>query len=78
MTDEQWQSGLELKLHGARRVTILAWEAPKATKGSVVLISGSAALSQTWVRGSCDDQCGHHRAGQGFFRTRHQGQHPGE
>jgi 3-oxoacyl-[acyl-carrier protein] reductase len=44
MTDEQWQSGLELKLHGARRVTILAWEALKATKGSVVLISGSAAL----------------------------------
>jgi 3-oxoacyl-[acyl-carrier protein] reductase len=44
MTDEQWHSGLELKLHGARRVTILAWEALKVTKGSVVLISGSAAL----------------------------------
>jgi NAD(P)-dependent dehydrogenase (short-subunit alcohol dehydrogenase family) len=44
MTDEQWQSGLELKLHGARRLTILAWEALKASKGSVVLISGSAAL----------------------------------
>ncbi len=44
MTDEQWHGGLELKLHGARRVTILAWEALKATKGSVVLISGSAAL----------------------------------
>src|SRR5882757_2652416 len=44
MTDEQWQAGLELKLHGARRLTILAWEALKASKGSVVLISGSAAL----------------------------------
>jgi 3-oxoacyl-[acyl-carrier protein] reductase len=44
MTDEQWQGGLELKLHGARRLTILAWEALKASKGSVVLISGSAAL----------------------------------
>jgi NAD(P)-dependent dehydrogenase (short-subunit alcohol dehydrogenase family) len=44
MTDEQWQSGIELKLHGARRLTILAWEALKASKGSVVLISGSAAL----------------------------------
>jgi 3-oxoacyl-[acyl-carrier protein] reductase len=44
MTDEQWRSGLELKLHGARRLTILAWEALKASKGSVVLISGSAAL----------------------------------
>jgi 3-oxoacyl-[acyl-carrier protein] reductase len=44
MTDEQWQDGMELKLHGARRLTILAWEALKASKGSVVLISGSAAL----------------------------------
>ncbi len=44
MTDEQWQGGLELKLHGARRLTILAWEALKTSKGSVVLISGSAAL----------------------------------
>ena len=44
MTDEQWRAGLELKLHGARRLTILAWEALKAAKGSVVLISGSAAL----------------------------------
>jgi len=44
MTDEQWRAGLELKLHGARRLTILAWEALKASKGSVILISGSAAL----------------------------------
>jgi 3-oxoacyl-[acyl-carrier protein] reductase len=32
MTDEQWQAGLDLKLHGARRLTILAWEALKASK----------------------------------------------
>src|SRR4029077_8173639 len=44
MTDEQWRAGLELKVHGERRLTILAWEALKASKGSVVLISGSAAL----------------------------------
>jgi 3-oxoacyl-[acyl-carrier protein] reductase len=44
MTDEQWQAGLELKLHGARRLTILAWEALKASEGSVVPISVSAAL----------------------------------
>jgi 3-oxoacyl-[acyl-carrier protein] reductase len=44
MTDEQWRDGLELKLRGARRLTILAWEALKASKGSVVLISGSVAL----------------------------------
>jgi 3-oxoacyl-[acyl-carrier protein] reductase len=44
MTDEQWQAGMELKLHGARRLTVRAWEALKASKGSVVLMSGSAAL----------------------------------
>ncbi len=44
MTDEQWQDGLELKLHGARRLTTLAWDALKVSQGSVVLISGSAAL----------------------------------
>jgi 3-oxoacyl-[acyl-carrier protein] reductase len=44
MTDEQWYGGMELKLHGARRLTIRAWDALKATKGSVVFMSGSAAL----------------------------------
>ena len=27
MTDEQWEAGLALKLHGARRLTIAAWPA---------------------------------------------------
>jgi 3-oxoacyl-[acyl-carrier protein] reductase len=44
MTDAQWEDGLALKLHGARRLTIQAWDALKASSGSVVLISGSAAL----------------------------------
>ena len=44
MTDEQWRAGMELKLHGARRVTMRAWEALKKAKGSVVFMSGSAAL----------------------------------
>ena len=44
MTDEQWKAGLELKLHGARRLTIRAWGALKQAKGSVVFMSGSAAL----------------------------------
>jgi 3-oxoacyl-[acyl-carrier protein] reductase len=44
MTDVQWEDGLALKLHGARRLTIRAWDALKASNGSVVLISGSAAL----------------------------------
>jgi 3-oxoacyl-[acyl-carrier protein] reductase len=44
MTDAQWDDGMALKLHGARRLTIEAWDALKAANGSVVLISGSAAL----------------------------------
>ncbi|TXH33095.1 MAG: SDR family oxidoreductase [Rhodospirillaceae bacterium] len=44
MTDEQWQDGLELKLHGARRLTLAAWPALRAARGSVVLISGNSAV----------------------------------
>jgi NAD(P)-dependent dehydrogenase (short-subunit alcohol dehydrogenase family) len=44
MTDAQWEGGLALKLHGARRLTIAAWPALKAAKGSVVLMSGNSAL----------------------------------
>ncbi len=44
MTDEQWNAGMELKLHGARRLTIRAWEALKQSQGSVVFMSGSASL----------------------------------
>src|SRR5262249_19262002 len=44
MTDAQWEGGLALKLHGARRLTVAAWPALKAAKGSVVLMSGNSAL----------------------------------
>ena len=44
MTDEQWYAGMELKFHGARRLTIRAWDGLRASKGSVVFMSGSAAL----------------------------------
>jgi 3-oxoacyl-[acyl-carrier protein] reductase len=44
MTDAQWDDGLELKLHGARRLTMRAWDALKTSSGAVVFISGSAAL----------------------------------
>ncbi len=43
MTDAQWDSGMALKFHGARRLTLRAWEALKLAKGSVVFISGTAA-----------------------------------
>ncbi|HTX33770.1 MAG TPA: SDR family oxidoreductase [Bryobacteraceae bacterium] len=44
MSDAQWDDGMALKLHGARRLTVRAWEALKTSRGAVVLISGSAAL----------------------------------
>jgi NAD(P)-dependent dehydrogenase (short-subunit alcohol dehydrogenase family) len=44
MTDAQWEGGLALKLHGARRLTVAAWPALKATKGSVVFMSGNSAV----------------------------------
>ncbi len=45
MSDAQWDDGLALKFHGARRLTLRAWEALKAHRGSVVFISGNAAES---------------------------------
>ena len=44
MTDEQWERGLALKLHGARRLTIAAWPALKSAGGAVVLMSGNSAI----------------------------------
>jgi 3-oxoacyl-[acyl-carrier protein] reductase len=44
MTDEQWENGLALKLHGARRLTVAAWPALKGAQGSVVLMSGNSAV----------------------------------
>jgi 3-oxoacyl-[acyl-carrier protein] reductase len=46
MTDEQWDGGLALKLHGARRLAIAAWPSLKQSKGAVVFMSGNSALFQ--------------------------------
>jgi 3-oxoacyl-[acyl-carrier protein] reductase len=43
MTDEQWDGGLAVKFHGARRLTIRAWDALKASGGSVIFTSGNSA-----------------------------------
>ena len=43
MTDEQWNDGAEMKLHGARRLAIKAWPYLKESRGSVVFISGNSA-----------------------------------
>ena len=44
MTDAQWDGGFALKLHGARRLTVQAWPALQASRGSVVFTSGNSAL----------------------------------
>lgn len=43
MSDEQWDDGMALKLHGARRLAIRAWDALKQSKGSVIFTSGNSA-----------------------------------
>ncbi|HEY1996994.1 SDR family oxidoreductase [Paraburkholderia sp.] len=43
MTDEQWDDGFALKLHGARRLAIHAWDSLKASNGSVLFTSGNSA-----------------------------------
>ncbi|HEY4066301.1 MAG TPA: SDR family oxidoreductase [Burkholderiaceae bacterium] len=43
MTDTQWDSAMALKFHGARRLTLRAWDSLKASTGSVLFISGNAA-----------------------------------
>jgi 3-oxoacyl-[acyl-carrier protein] reductase len=45
MNDAQWDEGMAVKLHGARRLTITAWDTLKASNGSVVFMSGSAAFA---------------------------------
>jgi len=43
MSDEQWDKGMALKFHGARRLTLRAWSALKESQGSVLFISGNSA-----------------------------------
>ena len=44
MTDDQWNDGAAMKLHGARRLTLKAWPHLKETGGSVIFTSGNSAL----------------------------------
>jgi 3-oxoacyl-[acyl-carrier protein] reductase len=55
MTDAQWEDGLALKLHGARRLTIRAWDALKASNGSVVLIAAIIALAKAFAEQGIKD-----------------------
>ena len=79
MTDAQWEGGLALKLHGARRLTIAAWPALKAAKGSVVLMSGNSALFPKAPYAAVGHhQCRDRRPGEGVLRSRHHRRRPGQ
>jgi NAD(P)-dependent dehydrogenase (short-subunit alcohol dehydrogenase family) len=43
MSDKEWDDGLSLKFHGARKLTMSCWEHLKKTKGSVIFTSGTSA-----------------------------------
>jgi 3-oxoacyl-[acyl-carrier protein] reductase len=45
MMDDQWDAGLALKLHAARRLTVQAWDALRVSQGAVVFMSGNAAVT---------------------------------
>ena len=45
LSEDQWEDGLALKFHSARRLTIAAWEALKTSRGSVVITSGTSAYT---------------------------------
>lgn len=44
MTDEQWDDGLALKLHGSRRLALAAWPHLVASRGALLFMSGASAL----------------------------------
>jgi len=52
VTDAQWEDGLALKLHGARRLTVKAWPHLKASRGSVVFTSGNSATVPKSAQGA--------------------------
>lgn len=45
LSDDEWDDGLALKFHSARRLTLAAWTALKETKGSVAITSGTSAYT---------------------------------
>jgi len=69
MTDQQWDDGMALKLHGARRLTLRAWDALKAAGGRVDL-GQFCGIPEGPLRRRRHDQCCDCRSGQGIFRSR--------
>ncbi|MFA5989874.1 MAG: SDR family oxidoreductase [Sphingomonas sp.] len=45
MTDAEWDDGLSMKLHGARRIALAGWPHLKASGGSLLFMSGATAVA---------------------------------
>lgn len=45
MSDAEWADGLSLKFHGMRRLTLAAWDHLKASSGSIIITSGTSAIT---------------------------------
>ncbi|MFM9936075.1 MAG: SDR family oxidoreductase [Novosphingobium sp.] len=43
MTDAQWEEGLSLKFHGARRLATVGWPQLVRSRGSLIFMSGASA-----------------------------------
>jgi len=79
MTDAQWDDGMALKFHGARRLTIQAWDALMGLERICGFdVWERSARSQTRKRGSRGNQRSHQRTREGIRRTRNQGRSAGQ
>lgn len=61
MTDAQWEDGLALKLHGARRLTIRAWDALRPRKARSSSFRQRCTRSRASLRSRRHHQRRHHR-----------------
>jgi NAD(P)-dependent dehydrogenase (short-subunit alcohol dehydrogenase family) len=76
MTDAQWDDGMALKFHGARRLTIQAWGALQEVCG--VDVRKRSLRPQARLCRSRDDQRSHQRISQGIRRTGNQRRSAGQ
>ena len=44
LTDDEWDDGLAMKFHGARRLALAGWPYLKEARGALVFISGATAM----------------------------------
>ena len=79
MTDAQWDDGMALKFHGARRLTIKSLGRVEGFQRLRCAALGPGRMgSQARICGGGCDQCGDYRARESLRRARNQGWGAGE